>query len=82
MTNTLPLVARPNGDDRISASRIAIILSFTIAALGFAVALVWTCTQRGPWYDEFYTWYVTGPERTFDAALRDSWLRSKRDIPL
>ncbi len=48
-------------------------LSWLVAA-GFLLALGWACLMRGPWYDEFYTWYVTRPERGFAESLRTSWL--------
>lgn len=50
------------------------VVATALAALGFAAALVWTVSRRGPWYDEFYTWFVTRPDRPLLAALRDSWL--------
>nr|WP_143840451.1 hypothetical protein [Novosphingobium panipatense] len=43
-----------------------------MALLG--IALVWTCLQRGPWYDEFYTQYVTRPGLLWGRALRESWM--------
>lgn len=49
-------------------------LAALLAALGFALALVWAALHRGPWYDEFYSWFVTRPDREFAAAMRESWL--------
>jgi hypothetical protein len=40
----------------------------TLAALGWAMRL------RGPWYDEFYTAWVTRPALPFGTALMDHWL--------
>lgn len=37
-------------------------------------ALVWACLHRGPWYDEFYTQFVTRPGVPWGTALRESWL--------
>lgn len=45
-----------------------------LVAAGFLFALGWACLTRGPWYDEFYTWYVTRPDRGFAESLRASWL--------
>lgn len=45
-----------------------------LVALALAAALVWTALHRGPWYDEFYTWFVTRPDRPFAEGLRQSWL--------
>lgn len=44
----------------------------TLALL--AAALAWTALHRGPWYDEFYTQYVTRPQVPWLTALTDSWL--------
>ena len=43
-----------------------------MALLGLAI--VWTCLHRGPWYDEFYTQYVTRSDLPWPAAMRQSWL--------
>jgi hypothetical protein len=40
----------------------------------FMAALVHLCLIRSPWYDEFYTIYVTRPELGWYEALRDHWL--------
>ena len=45
-----------------------------LVAAGFMAALAWACLVRGPWYDEFYTWHVTRPDRGFWESLRGSWL--------
>ncbi|WP_152524789.1 hypothetical protein [Novosphingobium lindaniclasticum] len=37
-------------------------------------ALVWACLHRGPWYDEFYSQFVTRPGVPWGTALRESWL--------
>lgn len=50
------------------------LLAAALAALGLAWALGWAALHRGPWYDEFFTWFVTRPGRPFIAALRGSWL--------
>lgn len=44
------------------------------AVLLLGLALVWTCLQRGPWYDEFYTQFVTRPGLSWITALRESWM--------
>lgn len=45
-----------------------------LAAAALAVAIAWACLHRGPWYDEFYTQYVTRPGPGWTEALRKSWL--------
>ncbi len=50
------------------------LLAAALAALGLAGALGWAALHRGPWYDEFFTWFVTRPDRGFAEALRGSWL--------
>lgn len=45
-----------------------------LAGLLVAAALVWGSLHRGPWYDEFYTQYVTRAGTGWLADLRDSWL--------
>ncbi len=54
--------------------RPAALLAMALGLLGLGAALVWTAQHRGPWYDEFYTWFVTRPDRPFTQALRESWL--------
>lgn len=39
-----------------------------------AAAIVWACMNRGPWYDELYTQYVTRPGVPWLAALKGSWM--------
>ena len=46
----------------------------TLAFAAFVVAAVWTLFERGPWYDEFYTLYVTSPRLPLLEALRERWL--------
>lgn len=58
-------------DTARSAPRGAVV---AVALLGLAAALAWTALTRGPWYDEFYTQYVTRPDRGWIEALRTSWL--------
>lgn len=45
-----------------------------LTGLALCAALVWTALHRGPWYDEFYTWFVARPDRPFGQGLRESWL--------
>ncbi|WP_260927465.1 hypothetical protein [Novosphingobium sp. 9] len=48
---------------------------FTLLALAIlAAAIIAACLLRGPWYDEFYTQYVTRPDVPWWTAMRDSWL--------
>ncbi|KHK93026.1 hypothetical protein [Novosphingobium malaysiense] len=54
-----------------TAPRAAVVVA---ALLALAIALVWTSLTRGPWYDEFYTQYVTRPDIGWLDALRTSWL--------
>lgn len=56
----------------MARSSLRIVAFAGIVLLG--AALVWTCLQRGPWYDEFYTQYVTRPGLPWGQALRESWL--------
>lgn len=39
-----------------------------------ALALTWACLHRGPWYDEFYTQFVSRPGVPWWGTMRDSWL--------
>ncbi|WP_232493470.1 hypothetical protein [Novosphingobium kaempferiae] len=39
-----------------------------------AAVMAWGCFQRGPWYDEFYTQFVSRPELPWGTALTGSWL--------
>jgi hypothetical protein len=50
------------------------LLAMALGVLGLATALTWASLVRGPWYDEFYTWFVTRPDRSLPASLRESWL--------
>ncbi|WP_395331554.1 hypothetical protein WBP06_02550 [Novosphingobium sp. BL-8H] len=45
-----------------------------LAAIALAVAIAWACLHRGPWYDEFYTQYVTQTGPGWGDALGKSWL--------
>lgn len=45
-----------------------------LVAAALAAAIVWACLHRGPWYDEFYTQYVTRTGPDWTQALRASWL--------
>ncbi len=45
-----------------------------LAAIALAMAIVWSCLHRGPWYDEFYTQYVTRAGIGWGDALGRSWL--------
>ncbi|WP_088310204.1 hypothetical protein [Novosphingobium sp. B 225] len=54
--------------------RPAALLGLALGLLGLGAALVWTALHRGPWYDEFYTWFVSRPERSLGESLRESWL--------
>jgi hypothetical protein len=45
-----------------------------IAAAGLAIAIVWSALHRGPYYDEFYTQYVTRPGIGWWEAFTGSWL--------
>lgn len=50
----------------------ATVCAIMLAAL--ALAIVHTALARGPWYDEFYTQYVTRPGPGWTEALTTSWL--------
>ncbi|MDE8652666.1 hypothetical protein [Novosphingobium album (ex Liu et al. 2023)] len=69
---TMPEMTRggpgPRGIDGAIGAMIA------LALLALAVALVWTDLHRGPWYDEFYTDYVTRGGQSWLRQLRESWL--------
>jgi hypothetical protein len=48
---------------------------FSFVALMLTLAaIVWADLHRGPWYDEFYTQFVTRPGVPWGQALRQSWL--------
>jgi len=53
-----PNLDRPDQVVRKTAER----YSLVVVALTFLVALLFSMAKRGPWYDEFYTYYVTGPD--------------------
>lgn len=50
----------------------AVIVVITLIAL--AAATCWVSLAAGPWYDEFYTAFVTRPDRGWVEALTQSWL--------
>lgn len=45
-----------------------------ISLVALSIAIVWTSAHRGPWYDEFYTQWVTRPDRDLADSMRESWL--------
>ncbi|TCM19492.1 hypothetical protein EDF56_103129 [Novosphingobium sp. PhB165] len=45
-----------------------------LTVMALAMGIAWACLHRGPWYDEFYTQYVTRPGPGWGEALRTSWL--------
>lgn len=49
---------------------------FCLAAVAVALlgALVYSIACRGPWYDEFYTFYVTDPGFAWREAFSQHWL--------
>lgn len=49
---------------------------FCLAAVAVALlaALVYSMAHRGPWYDEFYTFYVTDPGFALREAFSRHWL--------
>lgn len=61
------------GHDQVSRNmlRTAIV---AVALVMLVFALVWTDFTRGPWYDEFYTQFVTRANRSWLDALNTSWL--------
>ncbi|WP_395390795.1 hypothetical protein WBP07_09590 [Novosphingobium sp. BL-8A] len=48
--------------------------TIVLAAIALAMAIAWACLNRGPWYDEFYTQYVTRADLGWGQALGGSWL--------
>lgn len=48
--------------------------SLGIVALALLAGLLFSIAMRGPWYDEFYTYYVTGPGFGLREALFGHWL--------
>ncbi|MFC3173226.1 hypothetical protein ACFOD9_03055 [Novosphingobium bradum] len=56
-----------------SATRI-IRAAVAVLVLALAGALAWAMAARGPWYDEFFTLYVTSRPETFTEALGRHWL--------
>ena len=65
-----PFPDRPDPFGQKNAER----LSLAIVALAFLAALLFSMAKRGPWYDEFYTYYVTGPGFGLHEALFGHWL--------
>lgn len=52
----------------------ALHLCLGVVAVALLWALLFCIGTRGPWYDEFYTWYVTGPQFTVREAFAHHWL--------
>ena len=48
--------------------------SLVIVAVTLLGALLFSMAHRGPWYDEFYTYYVTGPGFDLREAFFNHWL--------
>jgi len=61
-----------SGQSRFAALLVRASVVLTIAAALAAIAHV--CHLRSPWYDEFYTLYVTRPSFGWIEALREHWL--------
>ncbi|MCT2399732.1 hypothetical protein [Novosphingobium mangrovi (ex Huang et al. 2023)] len=57
-----------------SAHNAPCMAAVTIALAALVIAITWTAFERGPWYDEFYTQYVTRPGPGWFEALTTSWL--------
>lgn len=49
-------------------------LCLAVVAVALLAALLFCTGKRGPWYDEFYTWYVTGPQFGLREAFAHHWL--------
>lgn len=64
--------SEPGGQAAARGLGVRLVQLLALAALG--LGLTWASLHRGPWYDEFYTWFVTRPDRPFMAGLRHSWL--------
>lgn len=45
-----------------------------ITVVALCAGIVWACLHRGPWYDEFYTQYVTRGSLPWIRAFREAWL--------
>lgn len=49
-------------------------LAFAVTALVLIGAMIWAIPLRSPWYDEFYTLYVTRPGLGWAEATAEHWL--------
>ena len=49
-------------------------LCLAVVAVALLGSLLFCMAERGPWYDEFYTWYVTGPQFGLGDAFAHHWL--------
>lgn len=61
-------------DSTIRASDRAIRLAMAVLLAALALAGLWSIAHRGPWYDEFFTLYVTSRRESFTQALTRHWL--------
>ncbi len=59
---------------QLDASRLTRRAVSILAGATFLIAAGWAIFARGPWYDEFYTLYVTSPRFSLLEALRGHWL--------
>jgi hypothetical protein len=62
-----------NSSPRQSGQRAAFASALAVS-LVFLAALTSAILQRGPWYDEFFTFYVTQPRFGWGEALHRHWL--------
>jgi len=65
-----PIPDRSDPIGRKTAER----FSLAIVVVAFLAALLFSMAKRGPWYDEFYTYYVTSPGFGLREALFGHWL--------
>lgn len=54
--------------------RLAARATAILAVAAFFIAAIWAIFARGPWYDEFYTLYVSSPRFSVPEALVGHWL--------
>jgi hypothetical protein len=54
---------------------------FGIVLVFFAAAASYAALNKGPWLDEFWSYYLTDPSLTWSNLLRDRWLRDTHPVP-
>jgi hypothetical protein len=52
-----------------------------VVLAAFAAAASYAALNKGPWLDEFWSYYLTEPGLDFTSLLRDRWLRDTHPVP-